>query len=108
MSAEGSQALHSLSGMPDSGLGASDELAAAASVLAMAVDSDSEEELVLEVVSGDPDGDLQRRPALELSSDGEEHKPDLPDTGGVGAAIHKVSIVPRTHPPHPRAPPLTC
>ena len=85
-----------------------DELATAASVLAMSTGSDSIEEVELEGASGAPHLDVCQRSIFEPMPVDKENHSDLPADGEDGAAHRKVS----THTPplcsHPCTPPFTC
>ena len=67
-----------------------DELNAAAAVLAMAVDSESEEDLELGAAPDESGDHIGHRNVSELSSEDKEKHPGLPACGEAGAALDKV------------------
>ena len=89
-------------------LGGMDELSAAAAVLAMQVDSESEEEMDLSGAAGERGGEKQLCGTLPSSAaDKENNNVDLA-SGEVGPAIHKVTAALPMHIARPQPPPFTC
>lgn len=84
---------------------AMEELLAAASVLAMVVDSDGEDGSDLEDVCG---GAAAASPASDVVEAEKENNSDLPAGGDSRAAQAKVSLRPISPVTTPSAPPLTC
>lgn len=74
--------------------GGMDELDAAASVLAMEVDSDAEEDQELGAAPGESSDDIGLRTFSEPSSENKENHIDQPASGEVGAAQDKVTSDP--------------
>ena len=91
----------------DTGSEDMDELAAAAAVLAVDIESDSDEELGQEAPGGAPVGDLLRRPALEPSRVDKENENGPPEQQRPGTDNHKVSMHLRMQSYTPRAPSFT-
>ena len=81
---------HALHGGCDTHSEVMDELATAAAVLAMDVESDAEESSDLEVGSDVQDGRDEQRGDFEVPAMGKENDPGHPDTGVDGAAHPKV------------------
>ena len=71
--------------------GCMDDLAAAASVLAIDVDSDAEEEQELGAAPDDSGDHVGPKSVLEPSPEDKENHPDVPAGGEAGAAHRKVS-----------------
>jgi hypothetical protein len=84
-----------------------DELSAAAAVLAVAHDPDTDEEMEQEGAAGARGGDLRQWPAPESSEAGKENEHHLPEQQQVGTDNGKVMTHPPTPSHIPRAPSLT-
>ena len=70
------------------------ELAAAAAVLAMDVEPDGDEELEQEASCGASVGDLLQRPARKPSAAGKKNQSDPPEPREARTDIEKVSMLP--------------
>jgi hypothetical protein len=67
-----------------------DDLAAAASVLAMAADSDSEDDMAQEIDAGELRGDLLESGTRQPNTANKENEASLPDSRALGAASEQV------------------
>ena len=86
----------SVSSRADTHLEATDELAAAAAVLAMEVDSDADEDLPQETTSRERGEDLGRPPAPQASTAGRENERNPPEQREAGTDKQKVVTHPLT------------
>ena len=87
MSSPGASTLH---GVADTNSECMDDLAAAAAVLAMEVDSDAEDDMEQEVDAGEHGGDLLESGAEQLRTANKENDTGLPDSRAFGAAHKQV------------------